>query len=121
MKQFSGMIRRSQYGVLAVSILFSSMNVMAQGLGSVVAAKQNPLPVYATPNAPQAKATVKPENLPWPIKESKDDFFKVSVGGKDVWVDAMDVRAERQAVHHCSPTPGAKDAAGSPGAAGKNC
>jgi hypothetical protein len=94
---------------------------MAQGLGAVVAAKQNPLPVYA--NAGDAKATgsVSAANLPWPIKESRNEFFKVAVEGRDVWIDSMDVRADRQSAHRCAKVPGAKDVAGTPGAAGKNC
>lgn len=105
-------------GLAATLVVLSAS---AQNLGTVVAAKQNPLPAYAGPSDAQAAGTIAAANLPWPIKESKNDFFKVSVGGKDVWVDAMDVRADRQSVHRCANTPGAKDTAGSPGAAGKNC
>jgi len=107
--------------VLLTGAALLSSPAWAQNLGSVVAAKQNPLPVYASPNEAAPASTVAAGNLPWPIKESKNDFFKVSVGGKDVWVDAMDVRADRQSAHRCSTMPGAKDTAGSPGAAGKNC
>lgn len=113
--------RRIKALLLGVAMLSSAAAISAQNLGSVVAAKQNPLPLYANPDAVAPAGSVAPSNLPWPIKESRNDFFKVSVGGKDVWVDAMDVRADRQSTHRCSAMPGAKDTAGSPGAAGKNC
>lgn len=114
----AGRIKTSFIGLV---LLTGMTAACAQNLGSVVAAKQNPLPVYTAPSDAAAATAVAANNLPWPIKESKNDFFKVSVGGKDVWVDAMDVRADRQSVHRCSAMPGAKDTAGSPGAAGKSC
>jgi len=116
-----GISARIKTSLIGLALLAGLTAAGAQNLGSVVAAKQNPLPVYTGPSDAAAASTVAASNLPWPIKESKNDFFKVSVGGKDVWVDAMDVRADRQSVHRCTTMPGAKDTAGSPGAAGKSC
>lgn len=105
----------------AMLTLATAGTAIAQSLGTVVAAKQNPLPVYASPGDAKSTGSVPAANLPWPIKESRNEFFKVAVDGRDVWIDSMDVRADRQSAHRCSKVPGAKDVAGTPGAAGKNC
>lgn len=121
MGRFLHMMKRIQYGIGGTALFMLGTLAMAQDLGLVVAVKQNPLPVYAKPGNVEPSGAVAPNDLPWKIKASQNDFFRVSAGGKDVWIDALDVRANRQSVHHCTKAPGSKDTAGSPGAAGKNC
>jgi hypothetical protein len=102
-------------------LLAVDIGATAQDLGRIVAAKQQPLPVYAQPGNPTPSGTVPVTNLPWPINAAENEFFRVKVDGKEVWIDSLDVRAERQSAHHCTKVPGPKDTAGSPGAAGKSC
>ena len=107
--------------LIGINALTTTGAVSAQGLGTVVAVKQNPLPIYAAPGDASAIGSTPVANLPWPIKDARNEFFKVAVDGREVWIDSMDVRADRQSVHRCSKAPGAKDVAGTPGAAGGNC
>lgn len=72
--------------------------------GQVTAAVQKPLPLYAHPGDANAAQTVAADNLPWPILEAKDDFYRVRIGGRDYWVDGMTVRVARAAKAACDAT-----------------
>lgn len=73
-------------------------------LGQVAGAVVKPLPLYAHPGDAAAAQSVAPDNLPWPVLESKDDFYRVRVAGHDYWVDSMTVRVTRGAKASCAGT-----------------
>lgn len=78
---------------------------------SVLSAKVDPLPVFASPGDANPTGSVPATGLPWVIKESRADFFKVNVGGRDVWVDALMVRASQKVSARCAAIQGAQVAA----------
>lgn len=121
MAPFSNAYKKAIFSVLNLTVVLMSAAAFAQSAGTVEAAKQNPLPVYSSPNAPDPAARVLATGLPWAIKDVRNGFFLVTVGNKDVWVDSMDVRAQRAAVEHCMSAPGDTSIAGTPGAASKHC
>ena len=69
----------------------------------VTAVKGKQIALYASPNDVQPALTVAPSGLPWAIKEEKNAFYRVSVNGKDYWVDGMDVSAQRDSADKCPP------------------
>lgn len=108
-------------GFAAALFILASGTAQAQANGVVATAKQNPIPVYKSPDDAEPAEKLAVNGLPWPILETKDGFFLVAVGGKRVWVDSMDVTASRESSNRCSPKAGAKGIAGVPGAANDRC
>jgi hypothetical protein len=41
------------------------------------------------------------QGLPWSIEESKNDYYRVNIDGKDYWVDAMTVHVSRVVSASC--------------------
>ncbi len=78
---------------------------------SVVAAKADPLPVFAAPGDANPAGSVPVSGLPWAVKESRADFFRVNIAGRDVWVDSMMVRASQKVAARCAAIQGAQVAA----------
>lgn len=109
---------------VALGALLACISGMAhaQTKGFIAAAKQNPLPVYKSPEDSEPSEKIAASGLPWPIlDESKDGFFLVSLGGKRVWIDSMDVTANRESANRCSAQAGAQSTAGVPSAANVRC
>ena len=78
---------------------------------AVVSSKNDPLPVFAAPGDANPSGSVAVTGLPWAVKETRSDFLRVNVGGRDVWVDSMMVRASQKVVAHCAAIQGATVAA----------
>jgi len=114
---------RASLFVLALGALcagpVAAQTAEASGL-AVVSAKSDPLPVFATAGASAASGSVAVTGLPWPVKESRADFFLVSIDGRDVWIDSMMVRATRKVAARCAAIAGAV-VAGELGAASNRC
>jgi hypothetical protein len=88
---------------------------------TTVSAKQNPLPVYASPSASTPLRSVPmPEGKSLPVEATQDDFYRVRIDGQPVWVDSMTVLAHRGSTDHCTGGPGPM-VAGSPGAGNNHC
>ena len=99
-----------------------SGNAIALDVSVVAAAKQDPLLIYKSPadTMPSGKLAVK--DLPWTIlEESREGFLLVNVQGKRVWIDSMDVIANRKSANRCSKGLAVLDVAGQPGAANDLC
>jgi hypothetical protein len=94
----------------------------AADLGSVVAAPKKPVPLFKTPDDDKPAAKADANDLPWPILEEKNDFYRVHVGGADYWVDSMLVRVSRGSSAKCGPVVkgAAKTPTGSTPGAGEN-
>lgn len=71
------------------------------GTDTVVSVKQDPVPVYASPDDGSSSLTVPAQGLPWKIKASKNDYYLVTISGKDYWVDAMSVHANHTVSATC--------------------
>jgi hypothetical protein len=110
--------------IALLAALFAGISgtAYAQTKGFIAAAKQNPLPVYKSPEDSEPSEKIAANGLPWPIlDESKDGFFLVSLGGKRFWVDSMDVTANRESTNRCSAQAGSQSTAGVPSAANVRC
>lgn len=104
--------RPLRLAALAATIAFGNLAQAAEtSTMSVLAAKTDPLPVFAAPGDANPTGSVPVTGLPWAIKESRADFFRVNVGGRDVWVDAMMVRASQKVAARCAAIQGAQVAA----------
>lgn len=101
-----------------------SAGAQSQELGQVLASKQKTIAVYDVPGGASV-AKLAAEGLPWVIREEKDDFFLVTLNGRKVWVDSMDVRAARPSSDKCELVDtnfiAGSTAAGSPGASARRC
>lgn len=80
----------------------------ASSIQSVVAAKIDPIPLYATPSGDKKVGTAPASSLPWKVEDDQKDFYKISLGGKSYWVDSMDVHADRAVIAKCNPVVGPK-------------
>lgn len=86
-----------------------SSTTFANSIQSVVAAKVDPIPLYATPSGDVKVRTAPASSLPWKVEDDQKDFYKISLGGRSYWVDSMDVHADRAVVAKCNPVVGPKD------------
>lgn len=108
-------------GSLLIALAASTLTCAAQTSGlAIVAAKVDPLPVYAAPGDVNPSGKVAVTGLPWPVSESRADFFRVKVEGNDVWVDAMTVRSSQKVAARCASIQGAP-VAGELGASSERC
>jgi hypothetical protein len=89
---------------------------------AIVASKVDPLPLYASPGDAAPAASTAASTLPLDVREVKGDFLRVQVGGRDLWVDSMNVRASRKTAARCGAiaSNGAK-VAGELGAGSDRC
>lgn len=89
---------------------------------TIVAAKVDPLPLYAAPGDAAAAGSTAASSLPLEVREVRGDFMRVNVGGRDMWVDAMTVRASHKTAARCGAVAvnGAK-VAGEMGAGSDRC
>ncbi len=71
------------------------------GTDTVVSVKQDPVPVYTSPDDGASTLTMPAQGLPWKIKASKNDYYLVNISGKDYWVDAMSVHASHAVSATC--------------------
>jgi hypothetical protein len=85
--------------------VFGFVGAIAHATGdvnSIVSAKVDPIPLYTSSDGGNAVKRVPASGLPWPIKDTRNDFFRVAIDGKDYWVDSMDVHAGMSVVAPCS-------------------
>lgn len=102
MTDLSPMMKRLAVGVtiVAAALPIRAFSVTPD-TDTVVSVKQDPLPVYTAPDDGASSLTVPARGLPWKIKASKNDYYLVSIGGKDYWVDAMSVHANHAVSATC--------------------
>lgn len=123
------MIRPARMTKYVTALIFSSAAIALPGLAtsavptttSVVSVKQDPLLVYSSPSDDASTASVPVSGLPWKIKDSKNDFYLVNIGGKDYWVDAMMVHANRAVSATCLRQPPGTPIAADLGASSDHC
>ncbi|WP_321879160.1 hypothetical protein [Paraburkholderia bannensis] len=96
-------------------------SVLAAGGQSILSAKVDPLPLYASPAAPQPASSIHASGLPWDVLESRDDFYRVKIGGKDYWVDSMTVHASQAVKAACERSAGGAIIAADLGASTNRC
>lgn len=92
----------------------------------ITGVKSKQIELFDAPDDSKPGRKVEVSGLPWSIKEEKNSFFKVAVGGKDVWVDSMQVNVARSVKSECPPkalaTAKAADiVAGVPGVSASQC
>ncbi len=87
----------------AVSLFALSppITVLAAENVTIVAAKVDPLPLYAVPGDTAAVSSIAASSLPLEVQEVRGEFMRVRVGGRDLWVDSMMVRANRKTAARC--------------------
>jgi hypothetical protein len=69
----------------------------------IVGASLKPLPLYAQPGGGTPTAKSDGQDLPWPVLETREEFYRVKVNGADYWVDSMQVRISRGSSAKCGP------------------
>ena len=106
---------------LPVVVMVSSAAAVASDAGSVVSAKIDPVPLYGSPDEASPARTVPASSLPWHIKETRNDFYRVSVDGKDYWVDSMTVHASKTVAATCEHSAGGVVIAADLGASTNRC
>lgn len=116
------MFTRIATAALAALTLAFGAAALAADLGRVVGAPKKPVPLYNTPDDDKPALNSDAADMPWPILEEKNDFFRVKVSGADYWVDSMRVRVERGSAAKCGPVVkgAAKTPTGSTPGAGEN-
>jgi hypothetical protein len=106
--------------LLATAMVAFAGTAQAQSKGVVAGAREKTISVYKSPTDAEPSETLAAQGFPWPIlDESREGFLLVTVGGKKVWVDPMDVMANRESVNRCSKGLQVADIAGQPGAANR--
>ncbi len=87
----------------------------------IVAASMKPLPLYAQPGGGTPTAKSDGQGMPWPVLETREDFYKIHVDGATYWVDSMHVRVARGSSAQCGPVvKGVPAPTGSTAGAGEN-
>ena len=108
---------------LVALVVLAAAAAHSEELGRVVAARQKLVTMYDAPDgATLGKAAA--DGLPWVIQDEKNDFFMVSLHGRNVWVDSMEVRAARPSTDNCvlvSEKSQSTSIAGSPAASARRC
>ncbi|SEB09659.1 hypothetical protein [Paraburkholderia sartisoli] len=102
-------------------VMVSPAAAVASDAGSVVSAKIDPVPLYASPDEANPAKTAPASSLPWHIKETHNDFYRVSIDGKDYWVDSMTVHASKTVVAACGRSAGGVVIAADLGASTNHC
>lgn len=89
--------------VLAAALSFGSVagTAVAAEEIAIVTSKVDPLPLYASPGDGAPATSIAASTLPLDVREVKGDFLRVRVGGRDLWVDSMNVRASRKTAARC--------------------
>ncbi|MYM21226.1 hypothetical protein GTP46_01000 [Duganella sp. FT135W] len=111
---------------LLAAALFALALPAAHATEQITAIKGKQVELFDAPDDGKPGRKVEASGLPWTIKEEKNSFFKVAVGGKDVWVDAMQVNVARNAQSECPPkalatSKTADIVAGVPGVSASQC
>ncbi|TFW13729.1 hypothetical protein E4L96_19130 [Massilia arenosa] len=95
---------------------------------TITAVKGKDIELYAAPDDAKPGVRLAPAGLPWTIKEEKNSFYRVNVGGKDGWVDGMMVTVARGSADQCPTLTAAtklskqaENNAASPGAGAARC
>lgn len=118
------MTSRIRLLLAAISLSASSLPMAALAAENVtiVAAKVDPLPLYAAPGDTIAASSTAASSLPLEVREVRGDFMRVNIGGRDLWVDSMTVRASHKTAARCGAVAvnGAK-VAGEMGAGSDRC
>ncbi|OFA03870.1 hypothetical protein [Duganella phyllosphaerae] len=118
-------LRFPRLAIAAMLCVLASPAALAGDLITSVKGKQ--VELFDTPDDAKPGRKVDVTGLPWAIKEEKNAFFKVNVGGKDGWVDSMQVMVPRSAKSDCAPRIGMHQGkvpdnnAATPGAAMTRC
>ena len=59
--------------------------------------------------------------LPWDVLETRNDFYRVKVSGKDYWVDSMTVHVNRAVKANCEHSAGGVIVAADLGSSTNRC
>lgn len=116
---------RSPHILMALLLALPLAAAQAEDLITSVKVKQ--VEVFDIPDDAKPGQKVEVSGLPWTIKEEKNSFYKVALGGKDVWIDSMQVMVARDATSNCAPKVAVRanrlpdTNAGTPGAAATRC
>ncbi|WP_176053337.1 hypothetical protein [Paraburkholderia caribensis] len=86
----------------SILCLLTSVTFATTSVNSVVLAKVDPIPLYANPDGKNQTGSAPASSLPWTVEDDRNDFYKVSIGGKHYWVDSMDVHANMYVTAKCS-------------------
>lgn len=85
----------------AAALAFYAAPVFAAD--QIVSASIKPLPLYAQPGSAAPAAKSDGQGMPWPVLETREEFYRVKVEGGDYWVDSMQVRVSRNSSAQCGP------------------
>lgn len=110
----------------ASAVLFALALPAVHAAEQITSVKGKQVELFDAPDDSKPGRKVDVNGLPWTIKEEKNSFFKVSMGGKDMWVDAMQVNVSRGVKSECLPKALASGkssdiVAGVPGASASQC
>lgn len=113
---------RLLFAAMSLSAACFPMTALAVENVTIVAAKVDPLPLYAAPGDASSVSSTAASILPLEVREVRGDFMRVSIGGRDLWVDSMTVRASHKTAARCGAVTvnGAK-VAGELGAGSDRC
>lgn len=75
----------------------------AHAADTITGIKGKQVELFDVPDDAKPGRKIDVAGLPWTVKEEKNSFLKVAVGGKDVWVDSMQVNLVRDAKSGCPP------------------
>ncbi|MEX3919969.1 MULTISPECIES: hypothetical protein [Paraburkholderia] len=103
---------------IAVAAAWTAPAMAAQ---SIVSAKSDPLPLYAAPVPATPVSSAHASGLPWTVLEENSGYYRVKLGGKDYWVDSMNVRASQIVRANCEKTAGGAQSAGDLGSSTNRC
>ncbi|MFD1557964.1 hypothetical protein ACFSHT_20440 [Paraburkholderia silviterrae] len=111
--------------VLALCVAFGAASTapgaLAAGAQSIVSAKVDPLPLYASPDAAQPASSTHASGLPWAVLDTRSDFYRVKIDGKDYWVDSMTVHVSQAVKANCEHSAGGVIVAADLGSSTNRC
>ncbi|SDH13476.1 MULTISPECIES: hypothetical protein [unclassified Duganella] len=107
----------------AIAMLFSLALPGVQAADLITGIKGKQVELFDVADDAKPGRKVDASGLPWTIKEEKNSFLKVTLGGKDAWIDSMQVNVVRDAKSDCPPKNSTQPDIGAvlPGAAPSRC
>ena len=89
--------------IAATAAVLAVSATPAVAADQIVGASIKPLPLYVQPGGTTPAAKSDGQGMPWPVLETREEFYRVKVDGGDYWVDSMQVRVSRNSAAQCGP------------------
>ena len=101
MKASTLKFQRVTHWALGVALACAGTLASAADSITIVSSKMTEIPLYAAQDGVNQVGTLPASSLPMSASDEKNGFVLVNVGGKNVWIDSMNVKLSRKVAAGC--------------------